>query len=89
MTTLRNNDIPRVDSGLQAMWEFAEGNTQYMFQYNCTNFIQSAHETADQFPTSSYGAAMYMYRQKWEMEKPLNRMGGDQGWPLNHENHFQ
>ncbi|CAB9529314.1 expressed unknown protein [Seminavis robusta] len=78
MTALRNNDIPHVDTGLAAMWEFAGGNTQHVFQNNRTDFIQSAHETANQFPTSFYGAAMY--GQKWEMETPLNRVGGDQGW---------
>jgi len=38
-------------------------------------FIVSAHETADNFPTSFYGIAFH--GQSWEMETPLNRVGGD------------
>lgn len=78
MKALQRNDIPDVNSGLKSMWEFAGGNTQYLFEYNRTDFIDSAHETADQWPTSFYGNALY--GQHWEMETEINRVGGHNGW---------
>jgi hypothetical protein len=78
MEALQNNDIPDIDAGLNAMWDFAGGNTKYIFEYNRTSFIESAHETANQFPTSFYGVAMY--GKSWKMETPLNRVGGSDGW---------
>jgi len=53
-----NIDSPKKDTGLITMWNFSGGNTQYIFKYNMTDFIISAHETAQEFPTSFYGAAM-------------------------------
>ena len=41
-------------------------------------FIESCHETADEFPTSFYGVAMN--GQSWTMETELNRVGGESGW---------
>jgi hypothetical protein len=79
MMALQKNDIPTVDSGLKAMWEFAGGTTKFVFDFNCTEFIESAHETAKQFPTSFYGVAM-LHGSSWEMTTPLNRVGGEDGW---------
>ena len=78
MEALQNNDVPNIDAGLQAMWNFAGGNTHFIFERNRTDFIESAHETANEFPTSFYGAAMY--GRSWEMETPVNRVGGPDGW---------
>lgn len=78
MTALKLNDIPDSDSGLRSMWAFAGGNTHYIFKHNITEFIESAHETANTLPTSFYGVAMNA--KSWEMEGKLNRVGGDDGW---------
>lgn len=78
MEALKCNDIPALDAGLNSMWDFAGGNTQYIFDYNRTSFIESAHETASEFPTSFYGVAIN--GKSWEMESPLNRVGGSNGW---------
>jgi hypothetical protein len=78
MKALQNNDIPDVDAGLKSVWEFASGTTRYIFDYNRTDFIRSAHETAEQWPTSFYGVAMH--GQSWEIESGINRVGGDDGW---------
>jgi hypothetical protein len=60
------------------MWNFAGDTTRHIFQNNMTDFIESAHETADQWPTSFYGCAFY--GKQWSMETPLNRVGGQDGW---------
>ena len=36
MTALQNNDIPEVDAGLTAMWNFATDTTRFVFQNNMT-----------------------------------------------------
>jgi len=41
-------------------------------------FIESCHETANEFPTSFYGVAIY--GQSWELETEINRVGGEDGW---------
>ena len=74
MTALQCNDFPTVDAGLRAMWEFSS----FIFQHNITDFIQSAHDTARDFPTSFYGAAMN--GRSYEMETAVNRVGGPEGW---------
>eukprot|EP00573_Skeletonema_grethae_P003999 CAMPEP_0201705220 /NCGR_PEP_ID=MMETSP0578-20130828/45111_1 /ASSEMBLY_ACC=CAM_ASM_000663 /TAXON_ID=267565 /ORGANISM="Skeletonema grethea, Strain CCMP 1804" /LENGTH=169 /DNA_ID=CAMNT_0048193415 /DNA_START=1 /DNA_END=507 /DNA_ORIENTATION=+ len=58
MIALKNNDAPDRDAGLKLVWEFATDTTQYVFRNNRTEFIESCHETADEFPTSFYGVAM-------------------------------
>jgi len=78
MQSLELNDFPHVDAGLESMWAFAGDTTRHIFQQNMTDFIESAHETADRFPTSFYGAAMH--GKSWDMETSLNRVGGDDGW---------
>jgi hypothetical protein len=78
MLAIRHNDSPERDAGLKSMWEFAGDTTRHLFRNNVTDFIQSAHETAEIWPTSFYGAAMH--GQHWEMETPLNRVGGHDGW---------
>lgn len=77
MTALESNDFPEADAGLVSMWHFAGGNTKHVFQQNMTEFIESAHETADTLPTSFYGAAMNGL--SWEMETDINVLGTD-GW---------
>lgn len=77
MKALELNDFPYIDAGLESMWAFAGDTTRHIFQQNVTDFIESAHETADQFPTSFYGCAMY---GKWSMETEMNRVGGEHGW---------
>jgi len=72
-TALANNDFPSVDAGLQAMWKFSSDTTRHIFEHNVTDFIESAHETAREFPTSLYGCAFF--GQSWEMETELNRVG--------------
>lgn len=78
MTALRNNDFPLVDSGLTSVWAFSGDTTRHIFQHNVTDFVESAHETAREFNTSFYAVAMH--GQTWEMETPLNRVGGADGW---------
>ena len=78
MEALQFNDFPNVDSGLKSVWRFAGPTTRHIFQHNRTEFIESAHETANTMPTSFYGAAMY--GQSWAMESVLNRVGGESGW---------
>lgn len=78
MKSLELNDFPQVDAGLESMWAFAGDTTRHIFQQNMTDFIESAHETADRFPTSFYGCAMYS--KSWSMETELNRVGGENGW---------
>jgi len=78
MNALQNNNIPAPNAGLISMWNFAGGNTHYIFQHNMTEFLESAHETAETLPTSFYGAAMY--GKEWNMETGINRVGGESGW---------
>ena len=78
MTALENVDVPFVDAGLIAMWDFASDTTKFVFQNNRTEFIESCHETAQEFPTSFYGAGMN--GKSWRIETELNRVGGDDGW---------
>ena len=78
MTALSLNDDPYPNAGLESMWEFAGGATQHIFKNNMTDFIESAHETANEFPTSLYGVAFY--GQSWEIETDINRVGGEEGW---------
>lgn len=65
---------PHRNAGLETMWEFAGGNTRYVFDHNRTDFVESALETAAEFPTSFYGAALR--GRGWTMEGGLNRVGG-------------
>ena len=44
-----------------------------IFKYNITEFIDSAHETADTMPTSFYGVAMYGL--DYIMETSVNYIG--------------
>ena len=78
MHAVRHNDTPDKDAGLKSMWEFAGDTTRHVFQHNRTDFIQSAHETAAEWPTSFYGNAMR--GESWQMKSPLNRVGGEEGW---------
>lgn len=78
MDALRMNDLPTKDAGLLSVWEFAGDTTRHIFQHNVTEFLESAHETADTLPTSFYGVAMK--GKEWTMETPLNRVGGETGW---------
>ena len=41
-------------------------------------FIESCHETAEEFPTSFYGVAIN--GQSWNIETKVNRVGGESGW---------
>ena len=78
MDALRMNDLPYKDAGLEAVWDFAGDTTRHIFQHNRTEFIESAHETADTMATSFYGVAMK--GKDWAMETQLNRVGGEHGW---------
>lgn len=60
------------------MCEFAGDTAWHIFSQNQTDFIESAHLTADDFPTSFFGAAIY--GTSWKMETDLNRVGGEDGW---------
>mmetsp|Transcript_15986 Transcript_15986/g.29080 ORF Transcript_15986/g.29080 Transcript_15986/m.29080 type:complete len:238 (+) Transcript_15986:109-822(+) len=75
MRALWNNHEPNENSGLKSMWEFAGGHTKHIFQQNITEFVESAHETANTLPTSFYGVAMY--GKEWSIETPLNYIGGN------------
>ena len=77
MEALKYNDFPTADASLRSVWAYARDTTRHIFPNNHTDFIfiVSAHETADNFPTSFYGIAFH--GQSWEMETPLNRVGGD------------
>ena len=74
MQALRFNDIPHKDSGLKLMWEFTGDTTKQIFQHNITEYIESAHETANTMPTSFYGVAMYGL--DYIMETSINYVGG-------------
>jgi len=78
MTALQLNDFPTVDAGLKSVWEFSGDTTKFVFQNNRTDFISTAHKTKDEFLTSFYGCAMA--GQSWNMETPLNLVGGTDGW---------
>eukprot|EP00984_Skeletonema_dohrnii_P025670 scaffold14845_cov115-Skeletonema_dohrnii-CCMP3373.AAC.2 len=78
MISLKNNDVPDKDAGMKLVWEFATDTTQYVFRNNRTEFIESCHETAEEFPTSFYGVAIN--GQSWNIETKLNRVGGESGW---------
>jgi len=78
MKALKNNDTPKLDAGLVSMWEFASDTTKFVFKNNMTEFIESCHETADEFPTSFYGVAMNGL--SWNIESDINRVGGKDGW---------
>lgn len=78
MTALANNDSPTYDNGLRVMWEYSGDTTRWIFKNNRTEFVESAHETAAQFATSFYGAALN--GRQWTLEGPLNRVGGADGW---------
>jgi hypothetical protein len=78
MEALAWNDFPYVDSGIKSVWAFAGDITRHIFSQNRTEFIESVHETANTFPTSFYGAAMY--GKNWTMEAPINLVGGEDGW---------
>lgn len=78
MEALQQNDFPDVDAGLRSMWAFAGDTTRHIFEHNITDFIESAHETANEFNTSFYGNAFYS--QSWNIETDLNRVGGKDGW---------
>jgi hypothetical protein len=78
MDALRMNDLPKKNAGLRSVWEFAGDTTRHIFQHNLTDFIESAHETADTMATSFYGVAMS--GKEWSMETSLNRVGGEDGW---------
>lgn len=78
MNALALNDFPQINSGLHSMWAFAGDTTRHIFQHNKTEFIESAHDTAKEFPTSLYGTAFY--GQSWKMITPLSRVGGEDGW---------
>jgi len=75
MDALEQNDFPEVDAGLKSMWEFAGDTTRFVFKNNVTEYIESAHETADSFPTSFFGMAMR--GQGWELEGSINFVNGD------------
>jgi len=49
-----------------------------LYTYHAIEFIESCHETADEFPTSFYGVAMN--GQSWNLETEINRVGGENGW---------
>lgn len=74
MHSLNNND----GEGLLLVWEFSSEITKHIFKYNITEFIESCHETANEFPTSFYGIAMN--GKSWEVETDINRVGGENGW---------
>lgn len=78
MDALRMNDLPTKDAGLRSVWEFAGDTTRHIFQHNLTDFIESAHQTADTMATSFYGVAMK--GKEWSMETSINRVGGADGW---------
>jgi len=78
MQALELNDFPEVDSGLTSVWDFAGETTRHIFQQNMTEFIESAHDTATEMPTSFYGVAMK--GKSWSMETDINRIGGESGW---------
>lgn len=66
MEALARNDFPECDDGLTTVWSFASDTTRFIFKNNLTDFIESAHETAAQYPTSFYGNAFH--GQQWTLE---------------------
>lgn len=78
MTALSQNDFPHVDAGLKSMWAFSSDTTRFIFQRNDTEFVDMAHQTAREFPTSLYGCAFH--GQSWTMETSLYRVGGENDW---------
>ena len=74
MQALECNDFPAVDDGLRSVWAFSGDATRFVFGDNETEFVASAHQTAEEFPTSFYGSAMN--GQSWQVETPINLVGG-------------
>jgi lipid-A-disaccharide synthase-like uncharacterized protein len=71
MEALRLNDFPHVDSGLQSVWAICGDTMRHLFQNNMmTDFILSAHTTANEFPTAFYSNALH--GRHWELESKLN-----------------
>ena len=68
MKALENNDFPNVDDGLKSVWAFSGDTTKFIFQNNRTDFIMTAHETAQEFATSFYGSC-----PEWKIVGPGNR----------------
>ena len=59
MEALKKNNFPELDSGLAMTWGFFGDSSKYIFGHNYSDFVACAHQTADEFPTSFYGAAMH------------------------------
>lgn len=78
MTALQQNDFPEENSGVTAMWEFSTDVNKFIFKNDINDFIESCHDTANDFPTSFYGVALN--GKSWKMITELNRVGGENGW---------
>ncbi len=75
MKSLELNDFPEIDSGLTRVWDLSGDTTKGIFNHNLTEFIECAHQTAEEFPTSFYGAAMF--GKNWTLDRPMVMVGGD------------
>jgi hypothetical protein len=78
MHALSRNDLLRQDAGVRSIWRFATPTLRFVFRGDEEEFVQKAHETARQLPTSFYGSAMFGLG--WEMEGEMRRVGGEDGW---------
>ena len=70
---LVNNDFPSIDDGLKSVWAFSGDTNRHIFQHNVTDFNESAHKTALEFPISFDGNAFFGC--EWSMETDLNLVG--------------
>jgi hypothetical protein len=74
MNALRQNDFPEVDAGLHSMCgPLAVIQHDTFLETTKQTFVSSAHDTADNFSTSFYGAAPY--GKSWHMETPFELCG--------------
>jgi hypothetical protein len=78
MHALSRNDFPEADAGLRSVWRLATPTLRFVFRGDEEDFIQKAHDTARDLPTSFYGSAMA--GRGWEMEGEMRRVGGEDGW---------
>jgi hypothetical protein len=69
-----------VEATLARIWDDLAGDT-FLFYYRhegFEEFLKDARETADEFPTSFYGNAMY--GRRWSIVREWELAGGDDGW---------
>ena len=57
------------------MWAFSGDTCKFIYKQNFTEFVEDAHETARDLPTSFYGMALH--GESWELEGNMTLVGND------------